>query len=206
VSLARVNDYPVVTDLGWADWPSALINHDPRSGTPSLVVGWSCEQRHFEIREASDQPASLVRFEHQYGGHACRQAMMIGVILPLELSRQHLRNLAELIEVFSIFSSDGSGDQWAARARLAAVVPGLERWWLNGYFEMDDGAKRTWDSALGRWFDAPQVRSGLEALLGFGRTPLEQLTGWNSVAFKLVDERLVGTASGFRNSPECRPS
>lgn len=125
---------------------------------------------------------------------------MIGAVLPLELSKQHIRSLDELIEVFAIFSSDGSCGFETQKAKLAAICPGLERWWLNGYVEMDQQARRLWDSALNRWFDAPPIRTGLEALIGFGPGQVEQFVGWSTVAFALDDERCVGTPVEFRKS------
>lgn len=148
-------------------------------GAPSLVLGSKDLTFPAISRHPDQSPEYFVRFVHQYGGHACVTAEMLGVLFPLHLNLQHVSNETELSDVFGALRSDlltGFGPDTAEN--------GLSRWQCNGYLPMDDEGRRIWNRALARWIDVPPIVDGVEALLEFGDFDSARLIDWTTPAFR----------------------
>lgn len=163
-------------DLAWGDWPTLV---GLSGAAPTLLLGWrnipgsAADSGALMASAQPDDlsPSLLVRLEHQYGGHACMQSALVGLLFPLQLNAHALRNPAELAKVFE-----------DVPPRLDDMEPALSQW-LHGA-EMDDQVRTTLDRALSRWLDVPAVGDGREALIEFSTVEAEAFLGWKALEFR----------------------
>jgi hypothetical protein len=163
-------------DLAWDDWPTLV---ELSGAAPALLLGWSnipgsagdSGALMASAQPDAPSPSLLVRLEHQYGGHACLQSALVGLLVPLQLNAHALRNPTELAEVFE-----------EVPPRLDEREPALSQW-LHGA-AMDDQVRTTLDRALSRWLDIPAVRDGREALIAFSTIDAEAFLGWKALEFR----------------------
>lgn len=187
-------------DLSGMDWPSCVTPPVAAPGMPTLVVGWKSDSPwRSDSPSEAPSPTPFAQWVHQYGGHACLQAELLGVFVPLHLNESRMRDLSDHDSVFETLAGDGAG-RFEGRRILEGVEKGLSQWWLHGYRDMGPDLLAVWDRVLARWLTLPPVAWGKEALLGFGVADLELLVGWTGLTFSWNPDRITATPFALTHS------
>lgn len=179
---------------------SLLVDYAEDEGVlPALLFGWDAA-----IDKAA--PEFVVQVGHQFGGHACRQALLAGLLLPLHGNLSRARHdptpLLEALRTIAESQQDGTSHRTASSLRL------FDDWGYTGGRDMAAADLAGWDAMLGQHYHLPPLVGGAEALLEFGPADASGLIGWQAVA--AADRGMQGLVtvepSSLEAIAECRPS
>ncbi len=145
---------------------------------PALLFGWNASVSADEF---------VVEVGHQFGGYACRQQVLTGLLFPLRGNiDQAKRDPGPLLTgLRAIAESQANGRSH----RTATSLPIFDAWGYTSGEDMTGPDLRNWERLLEHYFDLPPLVSGAEALLTFEETDASDLIGWQAVAGALQGMR-----------------
>lgn len=179
---------------------SLLVDYAEDEGVlPALLFGWDAP--------IDAAPEFIVQVNHQFGGYACRQALLSGLLVPLHgnLARAR-RDPTPLLEgLRAIAESQQDGAIWH---RSASSLPLFDAWGYTHGQDMAQADLSEWDRLLGQYYELPPLVRGAEALLEFAPTDASALIGWQAVAGpqRGMQGLINVLPSSLEAIAECRPT
>jgi uncharacterized protein (TIGR02996 family) len=164
---------------------------------PFLLIGTRAAEG--EARAPARSPL-VWTIEHQYGGYACSQASVTGLVLSLEPNAHHMRQdpwrvmwalravgeMPDAQDPAHRARIEGKGSQDDELTRLMQTTQELAGTWGEPYSR---GELHVWARVLGGCLDfPPHLLRGHEALLEIMlEDPLRTFAGWSTTMFDEVD-------------------
>lgn len=147
-----------------------LVDRAEGGVLPALVLGW----RAIGPRDA---PPFVLEVGHQYGGYACLQIVLSGLVFPLHdnLDRAR-RDPTPLLEAFRRISESQGRPPRGGRS----AHPLVDAWGYSNGGDMTPPELREWDELLAKYYELPPLTAGAEALLTFAE-PGPSLMGWRAL-------------------------
>jgi hypothetical protein len=156
-----------------------LVDHAAGGVLPAFVLGWDTISSHAE-------PPFILEVGHQFGGYACLQTIVSGLVLPLHENRDRaLRDPSLLLEGFRSIAESQQGSVPSRPPRSAC--PLVDAWGYTSGEPMTPPDLCEWNALLGAYYELPPLSSGAEGLLVFAPERVPSFVGWRA---------LMMTASG----------
>lgn len=157
------------------------LDHAEGGALPAFVLGW-------DALPPERAAPSFVGVHHQYGGYACSQTILSGLVLPLHANLDRARTDAvPLLEAFrSVAESQQGRAAVFAHRQLELVRDGAGTHGAS----MSRRDLERWGALLATYYELPRPIAGVEAMLTFGDTPDLSLEGWRALALNGEDAEL----------------